>query len=470
MLVGDRLDTTMNYRLRDAVIGLFAPGNFDSKGLRRQRAAPADVRGRGPAGLHPRGHARPGLLLDDEPARQPRHRGLLWTLTPGAETRADKEFNAANVAEGKRRAQLASLVQTTVPGAPTIYYGDEVSMTGDDDPDDRRTYPWVDTGGDPDEATFAHYQTLLALREGSDALTHGDFRVLLVDDAANLLAFGRMTGSEAAVVVVNRSNAAQTAAIPVAGVLPDGVALTAAYGVGNAGAPSFTVTGVVLNVPLEPMSAWLLLAAGVDLEPPAAPANLRVTAEGNGEVSLEWDAVAGAVGYNLYRSPVSGGGFVPVNAAPLAGTSYTDTGLQNGQLYFYVVVALDAARNASGWSNEVSALPHYSIGWANLQWPPTMTHTISAVDRTDNAYGQVWIDGVTNMAGATPTLWAQLGFGPAGSNPQSDPGWNWVDASFNVDAGNNDEFVASLLPEAPGPITTSIATPPPAGATGSTPT
>ena len=33
MLRGDRLDTTMNYRLRDAVIGLLAPGNFDSKGF-----------------------------------------------------------------------------------------------------------------------------------------------------------------------------------------------------------------------------------------------------------------------------------------------------------------------------------------------------------------------------------------------------------------------------------------------------
>ena len=33
MLRGDRLDTTMNYRLRDAVIGLLTPGNFDSKGF-----------------------------------------------------------------------------------------------------------------------------------------------------------------------------------------------------------------------------------------------------------------------------------------------------------------------------------------------------------------------------------------------------------------------------------------------------
>jgi hypothetical protein len=74
---------------------------------------------------------------------------------------------------------------------------------------------------------------------------------------------------------------------------------------------------------------------------------------------------------------------------------------------------------------------------------------ISATNRTPNVYGQVWIDGVTNQPGPTPDLRAQLGSGPHGSSPTS-PSWTWVDASFNVDAGNNDEFVASLLPEAVG--------------------
>src|SRR5207253_2485122 len=75
---------------------------------------------------------------------------LLWQLTPGAPTTAAKEQNAAALAEGKARIRLASLVQFGVPGAPTVYYGDEVGMTGADDPDDRRTYPWADTGGSPD--------------------------------------------------------------------------------------------------------------------------------------------------------------------------------------------------------------------------------------------------------------------------------------------------------------------------------
>jgi len=91
-----------------------------------------------------------------------------------------------------------------------------------------------------------------------------------------------------------------------------------------------------------------------------------------------------------------------------------------------------------------------AIGWANLQWPPATNHIISVTNRTPTIYGQVWIDGVTSQPGATPKLIAQLGFGPAGSNPQSNINWNWVDAAYNVDVGNNDEFMASLLPESTG--------------------
>jgi len=57
--------------------------------------------------------------------------------------------------------------------------------------------------------------------------------------------------------------------------------------------------------------------------------------------------VAGAAGYNVYHSPVSGGGWVKVNAEPLSSASFTDTGLRNGQQYFFVVTSLDDAGNES---------------------------------------------------------------------------------------------------------------------------
>ena len=451
ILRGDRLDTTMNYRLRDAVIGLLAPGSFDSKGFADSgriiepsefAARIASVREDYPDAAY---YSLMNLLDSHDTER------LLWTLTPaGTETRAEKEFDTDNLAAGKQNLKLASLIQFTMPGAPTVFYGDEVGLTGDDDPDDRRTYPWADLGGTPDQGLFAHYQTLADLRQDNAVLTDGDLRILLADDAADVVAYGRKTDSQAAVVLINRSDDPQTGTVPVAGYLPDGTVLENVYAVGDHGPGSITITNGQFEGTIGPKSAWLLVTELIDLQPPAAPANLHVTGEGNAQVSLAWNAVAGADGYNVYRSPLTGGGFVKVNDEPLGSTSYTDTGMINARTYFYVVTALDAAGNESAYSNEVSALPHLSIGWANLQWPPTMTHTISAVDRTDDAYGQVWIDGVTNQPGATPGLLAQLGFGPDGSNPDGNADWSWVDASFNVDAGNNDEFKASLQPEVTG--------------------
>ncbi len=451
MLRGDRLDTTMNYRLRDAVIGLLAPGSFDSKGFADSgrviepsefAARIASIREDYPDAAY---YSLMNLLDSHDTER------LLWTLTPaGSETRADKEFNAANLAAGKQNLQIASLIQFTMPGAPTVFYGDEVGLTGDDDPDDRRTYSWADLGGSPDQNLFAHYQTLADLRADNAVLTDGDIRILLADDATDVVAYGRKTNDQAAVIVVNRSDQAQSGPIPVAGYLPNGTVLQNAYAVGDSGPASVTVENGVLTGMIGPKSAWLLLTDTIDLQPPAAPGNLHLTAVGNGEVSLAWDGVSGAEGYNIYHSPLSGGGFVKLNSSPVSGTSFTDTGLRNAQTYFYVVTALDTAGNESIYSNEVSAVPHYTIGWANLQWPPTMTHTISAVNRTETAYGQVWIDGATSEPGPTPSLRAELGFGPEGTNPATDPAWVWTEASFNMDAGNNDEFMASMLPQSTG--------------------
>jgi fibronectin type 3 domain-containing protein len=122
-----------------------------------------------------------------------------------------------------------------------------------------------------------------------------------------------------------------------------------------------TVTGGRLTATLNPMSAILLLSKRIDLQPPAAPTGLHVTAESNAQVSLAWNTVSGSANYNVYHSPLSGGGWVKVNTLPVAATSFTNTGLNNGETYYYIVRALDALGNESNLSNEVSALPHYTL-------------------------------------------------------------------------------------------------------------
>ncbi len=438
-LRGDRADSTMNYRLRDAVLGLLAPQGFDGKGLgdSGRQLAPSEFASRLESIVedYPRGvtYDLMNLLDSHDTAR------LLWQLTPGAATTAAKEQNAANVAEGKQRQRLAALIQFTVPGAPTIYYGDEVGMTGADDPDDRRTYPWADTGGSPDAGLYDAYRSLAQQRRANPALTDGDFRVLLTDDSAGVVAYGRKTQTDVALAAINRSTAPRTLSIPVAGYIPDGTVLRFTDG------STATVDAGALLTQLLPLTGKL--AAGQVVAVPDAPLGAAVTAEDFDSVTLQWAAVGHASAYAVYRSPLSGGGYV--KAGDVNGTTFTDTGLKPARTYYYVVRAVNAGGESAN-SNEVSAMPHYTIGWANTQWPPTLTHTISVVNRTDNVYGQVWIDGVTNAPGPTPTLRAQLGFGPDGSNPDGSAAWTWVDAAFNVDAGNNDEFVASMLPDSTG--------------------
>jgi hypothetical protein len=84
-----------------------------------------------------------------------------------------------------------------------------------------------------------------------------------------------------------------------------------------------------------------------------------------------------------------------------------------------------------------------SIGWANLQWPPSITHIVGT-GKTSDIYGQVWIDGVTSTPGATVGLKAWVGFG---TGLDATAWTHWVVAAFNVDAGNNDEFVGALEPK-----------------------
>jgi DNA/RNA endonuclease G (NUC1)/fibronectin type 3 domain-containing protein len=85
----------------------------------------------------------------------------------------------------------------------------------------------------------------------------------------------------------------------------------------------------------------------------AAPTGLNAT-PGNSHVLLGWNAVAGATGYNVKRSTVSGSGYSTVGTP---GTnSFDDVTAVNGTTYYYVVTATNA-NGESVNSSEVSGLP-----------------------------------------------------------------------------------------------------------------
>jgi fibronectin type 3 domain-containing protein len=78
---------------------------------------------------------------------------------------------------------------------------------------------------------------------------------------------------------------------------------------------------------------------------------------GNGLVSIDWiDNNEGDLGgYNVYRSTTSGSGYVKMNSLLLGGSNYADFNVINNTPYYYVVTAVDACSNESGYSSEVSA-------------------------------------------------------------------------------------------------------------------
>ena len=86
---------------------------------------------------------------------------------------------------------------------------------------------------------------------------------------------------------------------------------------------------------------------------PYAASGLTATAS-NTNVNLSWTAGSGATSYNLYRAAESGGeGTNPV-VTGITGTSYTDTNLNSGTTYYYLVAAVNSSGPA-GFSPEAHA-------------------------------------------------------------------------------------------------------------------
>lgn len=120
-----------------------------------------------------------------------------------------------------RRLRVAVTLLFTYPGAPCVYYGDEVGLAGNGDPECRRTMPWDEREWDHDVRAF--YQRLARLRRASPALREGGFQLLYA--SGHTLAYLRETPDERLIIVARRGDDG-LAHLPVRhGGLPDGIRL-----------------------------------------------------------------------------------------------------------------------------------------------------------------------------------------------------------------------------------------------------
>jgi hypothetical protein len=92
-----------------------------------------------------------------------------------------------------------------------------------------------------------------------------------------------------------------------------------------------------------------------------SPATVSLTGTGTvavqHSVDLSWNASTSVVvGYNVYRGTQPSGPYTVLNSTLDAGTNYTDSTVQSGQTYYYVVTAVDGSGNESVYSNQATAV------------------------------------------------------------------------------------------------------------------
>ena len=109
---------------------------------------------------------------------------------------------------------LASLFQMTYVGAPAIYYGDEIAMEGQRDPDCRRPFVW-DWEKDPKRvAMHAWYSKVANLRLAHSALRAGEFVTRKAEGMTYL--YSRIGGGEEFLVAINAGRSPQDVALDLA--------------------------------------------------------------------------------------------------------------------------------------------------------------------------------------------------------------------------------------------------------------
>ena len=113
----------------------------------------------------------------------------------------------------KESLKLAWLFLFTMPGAPCIYYGDEIGVDGGHDPECRKSFPWDEAKWDRDLLAIA--KACIALRKEQPALRRGTYRKVHSED--HVIVYARDYEGETVFVAFNASEKNKTVAVSLPG-------------------------------------------------------------------------------------------------------------------------------------------------------------------------------------------------------------------------------------------------------------
>lgn len=190
---GGELDSVMNYPLRDAILAYLGGGTAEHfaetmECIRENYPHDVFYSLMNIIGTHDTPRALTVLGITQEEWKLSREERAAFTLPP------------ERIESARRRLKLAAVLQFTMPGSPTIYYGDEVGLQGFEDPFNRRTFPWERE----DRDLLAFYRRLCMLRAESETLAKGELRFLRSN--GSLLRYERRTAHARLVIMVNRGH------------------------------------------------------------------------------------------------------------------------------------------------------------------------------------------------------------------------------------------------------------------------
>ena len=122
---------------------------------------------------------------------------------------ASRRLSGDDREKAVRKMKLATVIQFTVYGVPSVYYGDEAGLEGYRDPFCRMPYPW----GREDGELVELYRMLGKMREENrNIFAEGEFSVTYVDDA--IIAYNRKYQNEEICIVANAAGYAQNLILP----------------------------------------------------------------------------------------------------------------------------------------------------------------------------------------------------------------------------------------------------------------
>lgn len=360
-LLGNELDSTMNYRYRKAVLGFLVDSDFTDNDANGEQTILALSPSQFDYVLN--------SIREDYPA-------IAWQSMMNLMGSHDTNRalfvlseRSVNLTTAFKKLEMMAALQFTYPGAPTIYYGDEAGLgsadyggygnwgagyTADgilqDDPYNRHTYPWnPDDQNDYDSWTgsgtydfdsvtgpvpptdpyaddlLSYYSLLGTTRNSYPVLRTGDVVTLLTDDTNNVYAYARTDGSTCAIAIFNRSGSTRNVTLSN---LPARCQAITFYDVLNNGTAWNSTTSLTVNNIPSLSSAVLVPALGVNnLRLP--PAAVNVTSNNANAEYINQRTISATV-TDLTGNPVPAGVSVQFSVISGNGTLSSGTATTNG--------------------------------------------------------------------------------------------------------------------------------------------